>query len=49
MLWIFHVIKKNIKLFNINVKTKIILKATNVRPNLWPEKSSLVVIKLKFF
>ena len=38
MLWIFHVIKKNIKLFDINVKAKIIYKATRLRPNLLPEK-----------
>ena len=46
--WIFHLIKKKIKIINVNMKAKIIQETSSVRLSLLSEKNSLFFINLDF-
>ena len=46
--WIFHLIKKKIKLINVNMKAKIIQETSSVGPSFLSEKISMFFIKLDF-
>ena len=46
--WIFHLIKKKIKLINVNMKAKIIQETSSVGTSFLSEKISMFFIKLDF-
>ena len=48
ILWMFHVMKKKIKVINVNIKAKNIQETSSIRPSLLSEQNSLFFIKLDF-
>ena len=44
----FHVMKKKIKVINVNIKEKNIQETSSIRPSLLSEQNSLFFIKLDF-